>query len=135
MEVAKRPKTWHHKKSGNTRKIRKLVGGRAQCEVSFTEIRLWSKQLKFTQTQISNLLVPFQFCLISFFFFVPLIISQYCILYKFFKDYANYRQKINRAVGFSHIPFSNILKYRDNRENLRTIYEARFLQTHIEEFS
>ena len=54
---------------------------------------------------------------------------------KLFKDFTNYRKKINRVVVFSRRPFPNILKYRDHWWNLPTIWKTRLLKTLIEEFS
>ena len=51
-----------------------------------------------------------------------------------FKYFTNNRKKTNRAVVFSCRPFSYILKYRNHRWNLPTIWKTRFLQSHIEEF-
>ena len=44
--------------------------------------------------------------------------------YKFFKDFTKHRKKTNKAVVFSHAPFSNILKYWDYRRNLPTIWKT-----------
>ena len=57
------------------------------------------------------------------------------IIYKFFKDFTNHRKKTNRAVVFSCRHFPMILKYRNHRRNLPSIWKARLLQTLIEEFS
>ena len=50
------------------------------------------------------------------------------IIYKFFKDVTNHRKETNRAVVFNCRPFPNILKYRDHRWDLPTIWKARLLQ-------
>ena len=54
--------------------------------------------------------------------------------YMFFKDFTNHRNKTNRVVVFSSRPFSNIVKYRDQRWNFPTIWKTRLLETQIEEF-
>ena len=55
-------------------------------------------------------------------------------IYKFSKDFPNYRKKTNGVV-FSRRPPQNILKYGDRRWDLPTIWKPRSLQTHIEEYS
>ena len=57
------------------------------------------------------------------------------IIYKFFKDFVNRKKKTKREVVFSCRPFPNILKYRDHRRNLITIWKTRLLQTLIKEFN
>ena len=54
------------------------------------------------------------------------------IIYKLFKDH---RKKTNRAVVFSSRDFPNILKYRDHKWKLPTIWKTRLLKTLVEEFS
>ena len=55
--------------------------------------------------------------------------------YKFFEEFTNHRNKTNLAVFFSCRPFPSILKYRDHRWDLPTIWKTRLFQTHIEQFS
>ena len=62
-------------------------------------------------------------------------VTNNAIIYNLFKDFTNHRKKTNRAVVFSSRPFSNILKYRDHRCNLPTIWKTRLLKTLVEEFS
>ena len=50
------------------------------------------------------------------------------IIYKSFKDFNNHRKKTNRAVVFSHTPFSNFLKFRDHQWDLPTIWKTRLLR-------
>ena len=57
------------------------------------------------------------------------------IIYKFFKGFTNRRKETNRAVVFSQRPLPSILKYRDHRWNLPTIWKTRSLQKHMEGFS
>ena len=57
------------------------------------------------------------------------------IICKFFKDFANQKKKINKAVALSCICSPNIVKYRDHQRNLPKIWKTRLLQTHIEVFS
>ena len=57
------------------------------------------------------------------------------IIYKFFKDFTNNGKKTNGAVVSSCRPFPNILKYRDHRWSLLTIWKTTFFQTLIEEFN
>ena len=52
-----------------------------------------------------------------------------------FKHFTNHRKKTNRIVVFSCRPFPNILKYRDNRWDLLTVWKTKSLQTLIEEFN
>ena len=47
----------------------------------------------------------------------------------FFKDSTNHRIKINKEIVFSCRPFPNILKCRDHREDLPTIWKTILLQT------
>ena len=54
------------------------------------------------------------------------------IIHKLFKDH---RKKTNRVVVFSSRPFPNILKYRDHRWNLSTIWKTTLLKALVEEFS
>ena len=56
------------------------------------------------------------------------------IIYKLFRDFTNHR-KTNRVVVFSSSPFLNVLKYRDLRLNLPTIWKTRLLKAIVEEFS
>ena len=67
----------------------------------------------------------------------PVIQSYYLlvnlIIYNFFRDVTNHRKKTNRAVVFSSRPLTNILKYRNHRWNLPTIWKTIFLPTHMEE--
>ena len=51
------------------------------------------------------------------------------IIYKLFKDFTNRRKKTNWAVAFSCRPSPNILKYKDHRWDLLTIWKTRPLQT------
>ena len=52
------------------------------------------------------------------------------IIYKSLKDFTNHRKKTNRAVVFSHGPLPNILKHRDHRWELPTVWKTWFLQTY-----
>ena len=53
---------------------------------------------------------------------------------KIFEDFSSYRKKTNRVVVFSSGLSPNILKYIGHRWDHSTIWKARLLQTHIEEF-
>ena len=57
------------------------------------------------------------------------------VIYKFVEDFSSRRKNTNRVVVFSCRPFLNILKYRNPRGDLPTIWKTRFFQTRIEEFS
>ena len=57
------------------------------------------------------------------------------IIIKFFKDFTYHRRNTNRVVFFSRIPLPNILKYIDQRWDLRSIWKTRFFQTRIEKCS
>ena len=61
-------------------------------------------------------------------------VKNHPIISTFFKDFTNHRKKTNRALVFSCRPFPNILKYRDYRRNLLTIWKTRPLQALMEEF-
>ena len=50
------------------------------------------------------------------------------ITYKFFKDFTNHRKENNTAVISSSRPFPNILKYRDQRRDLPTIWKTKFFR-------
>ena len=50
-------------------------------------------------------------------------------------EFTNHRQKTSRVVFLSFRPLTNIIKYRDHRSNLPTIYKISFLQTHIQDLS
>ena len=52
---------------------------------------------------------------------------------KFFKDFTSHRKKTNRAVVFSQRPLPSILKYKEHRWNLPTIWKTRLFETHIEQ--
>ena len=60
--------------------------------------------------------------------------QQVYYFFKFFIGLTHHRKKNNRAIVFSYTSLSNILKYRDYRHDLPTIWKARFLQTNIEKF-
>ena len=53
------------------------------------------------------------------------------IIYKFFKDFTNYRKKTDRAVVFSWRSFPNILKYRDHWWNLPAIWRKRLFKIQL----
>ena len=57
------------------------------------------------------------------------------IIYKFFKDFTNDRNRTNRVVVFRCRPFPNILKDWDHQWNLPRIWKTRLFQALIEEFS
>ena len=50
------------------------------------------------------------------------------IIYKFFKDFINYKKKTNRAVVFSSGRFPNILKYSDHQCDLPTIWKTKLFK-------
>ena len=49
-------------------------------------------------------------------------------------DWPNRRKNTNKVQFFTCGPFSNIIKYRDHKWDLPTIYKTRFLQAHLEEY-
>ena len=53
------------------------------------------------------------------------VIKKPIIYYKFFEDFTNHKEKINRVVIFSSRPFPNILKYKDHRWHLPAIWKTR----------
>ena len=43
------------------------------------------------------------------------------MIYKFFEDFNNHREKTKQVVVFSCRPLPNILKYRNHQQNLTAI--------------
>ena len=57
------------------------------------------------------------------------------IIYKFSKEFINFKKKTNRVVAFGCKCFPNILKYSEHILNFPKIRRSRFIQTQTEEFS
>ena len=57
------------------------------------------------------------------------IFLKWSIVYNFFKDFAFCKKSTNRVAVFICKPHPNILKHKDNKWDLTTIWEMRFFQT------